>query len=91
MFTINTIHLFFAVVQKASGWLSNGAFLPQNAASKLVCKYLCGDDANNSELCKKYIVYNIFGEDSEQFDMVFNSSVKFYKYNELSIEYFIFL
>lgn len=50
--------------------VSNGAFLPQNSVSKLVRKYLCGDNANNSVLCKKYIVYKMFGEDSVQFDMV---------------------
>lgn len=60
----------FFKLQKASNWVSKGAFLPQNAASKLVNKYLCGDDAINSALCKKYIVYKMFGEDTVQFDMV---------------------
>jgi len=63
---------FTNLFQKATSWVSHGAFLPQNAVSKLVNKYLCGEDVNNSLLCKKYIVYKLFGEDSVQFDMVTN-------------------
>ncbi|XP_026810356.1 gastric triacylglycerol lipase-like [Rhopalosiphum maidis] len=66
---LNSLVPYANQIQKASNWVSKGAFLPQNAASKLVNKYLCGDDAMNSALCKKYIVYKMFGEDSVQFDM----------------------
>ncbi|XP_050061037.1 gastric triacylglycerol lipase-like [Aphis gossypii] len=67
---LNSLVPYATQIQKASNWVSKGAFLPQNAASKLVNKYLCGDNAMNSALCKKYIVYKMFGEDSVQFDMV---------------------
>ncbi|CAI6364457.1 unnamed protein product [Macrosiphum euphorbiae] len=66
---LNTLVPYANEIQKASNWVSKGAFLPQNAASKLVSKYLCGDNAINSTLCKKYIVYKMFGEDTVQFDM----------------------
>lgn len=66
---LNTLVPYANEIQKASNWISKGAFLPQNAASKLVNKYLCGDNAINSTLCKKYIVYKMFGEDAVQFDM----------------------
>jgi len=74
------MHIIYVIFlfQKASNWVSKGAFLPQNAASKLVSKYLCGDNAINSTLCKKYIVYKMFGEDTVQFDMV--NSTKLIKY-----------
>ncbi|VVC24403.1 Partial AB-hydrolase lipase domain,Serine aminopeptidase, S33,Alpha/Beta hydrolase fold [Cinara cedri] len=67
--TLNSLAPYANQIEKASNWISHGAFLPQNAASKLVNKYLCGEDASNSLLCKKYIVYKLFGEDSVQFDM----------------------
>ncbi|XP_022182087.1 gastric triacylglycerol lipase-like [Myzus persicae] len=66
---LNSLVPYAYQIQKASNWVSKGAFLPQNAASKLVNKYLCGEDAVNSALCKKYIVYKMFGEDTVQFDM----------------------
>lgn len=50
--------------------VSKGAFLPHNSASELIRKYLCGDNAINTVLCKKYIVYKMFGEDHVQFDTV---------------------
>ncbi|XP_050527781.1 lipase 3-like [Daktulosphaira vitifoliae] len=56
-------------INKVASWISNGAFLPQNTVSKLVNKYLCGENAaTEAMLCKKYLVYKLFGDDPVQFN-----------------------
>ncbi|XP_050443191.1 lipase 3-like [Adelges cooleyi] len=65
---LNSLVPYADKINKIANLFTNGAFLPQNAASKLVSKYLCGENMANATLCKKFIVYEIFGEDPVEFN-----------------------
>ena len=62
--------LFLLQFQTMTDWYYRGAFLEHDILTSLICKYICGRNLFNTNVCEQLIMFNLFGKDKQQFNTV---------------------